>query len=65
MESTARRQTLGDIVRRSAKRTPHKPAILCGATQWTFAEFDAVCSRVAAGDCARDRAQIVIAGCLG
>lgn len=49
MDSAVRRQTLGDIVRRSAKRTPGKPAILCGGTQWTFAEFDAVCDRVAAG----------------
>ncbi|TWO73326.1 long-chain-fatty-acid--CoA ligase [Caenimonas sedimenti] len=49
METAVRRQTLADIVRRSAKRTPHKPAIVCGGTQWTFAEFDAVCDRVAAG----------------
>jgi fatty-acyl-CoA synthase len=49
MDSAVRRQTLGDIVRRSAKRTPAKPAILCGGTQWSFAEFDAVIDRVAAG----------------
>ena len=43
------RQTLGDILRRSAAREPRKTAIVCGATTWTFAEFDAVCDRLAAG----------------
>jgi fatty-acyl-CoA synthase len=45
----ARRQTLADLLRRSAKRHPRKTAIICGAVQWDYAEFDAVCSRVAAG----------------
>src|SRR6059058_3798240 len=43
------RQTLGDILRRSAAREPRKTAIICGGTTWTFAEFDAVCDRLAAG----------------
>ncbi len=42
----ARRQTLADLPRRSARRHPHKLAIVCGdgaqATRWTFADFDAV-----------------------
>ena len=43
------RQTLGDILRRSAAREPRKTAIVCGATTWTFAEFDAICDRLVAG----------------
>jgi fatty-acyl-CoA synthase len=49
MTSLARRHSLSDLLHRSATRSPHKPAILCGDTQWSYAEFDAVCSRVAAG----------------
>jgi len=43
------RQTIGDLPRRTAARSPAKLAIACGAVQWTYAEFDAVCERVAAG----------------
>src|SRR4051812_43843200 len=43
------RQTLGDILRRSAAREPRKTAIVCGGTTWTFADFDAICDRLAAG----------------
>jgi len=45
----ARRQTLADLLRRSARREPGKLAIACGATRWTYAEFDATCSRLASG----------------
>ena len=38
---------LGDVLRRTAARLPHKTAIVCGAVSWTYAEFDAVCSRLA------------------
>jgi fatty-acyl-CoA synthase len=44
-----RRQTLGDLLRRSAARHPDKLAIACGAVRWSYREFDAVCSRLAAG----------------
>ncbi len=44
-----RRQTLADLLHRTAARLPNKPAILCGDTAWTWREFDAVVSRVAAG----------------
>jgi fatty-acyl-CoA synthase len=44
-----RRQTLSDLLHRTAARLPHKPGILCGATRWSWAEFDAVVSRLAAG----------------
>ncbi|SCK52671.1 fatty-acyl-CoA synthase [Variovorax sp. HW608] len=46
-QETARRQTLADLLRRSARRYPDKLAIACGETRWTYAEFDAICSRVA------------------
>ena len=49
MDSAVRRQTLADLLRRSAKRFPRKTAIVCGATRWTFAEFDQVTDRLAAG----------------
>jgi fatty-acyl-CoA synthase len=43
------RQTLGDLLRRSARRLPHKLAIRCGSTDWSFAELDRVADRFAAG----------------
>ena len=49
MDTAIRRQTLADLLRRSAKRHPARTAIICGATRWTFTEFDAVTDRVAAG----------------
>ncbi len=47
--SLIRRQTLGDLLRRSAARHPNQPAIACGGVRWTYAEFDALCDRLAAG----------------
>ena len=44
-----RRQTLGDLLHRSAMRTPAKLAIACGEVRWSYAEFDALSDRVAAG----------------
>ena len=44
-----RRQTLADVLRRTAQRLPAKTAIVCGGTRWTYAEFDALVTRVAAG----------------
>jgi fatty-acyl-CoA synthase len=41
--------TLGDLLRRTAKRTPNKTAIVCGAVRWTYAEYDAICNRLANG----------------
>ena len=40
MHSVTRRQTLADLLRRSAARTPDKLAIVCGEIRWTYAEFD-------------------------
>ena len=44
-----RRQTIADALRRTAIRLPTKTGIVCGATTWTYAEFDALVSRLAAG----------------
>ena len=44
-----RRQTLADLLRRTAQRLPHKTGIVCGAVRWTWREFDAVVDRLAAG----------------
>ncbi|MGA2843631.1 MAG: AMP-binding protein, partial [Steroidobacteraceae bacterium] len=53
MDAALRRQTLGDLLHRSAKRFPEKPAIICGDTVWSYAEFDTLCDRLAAGLSAR------------
>jgi fatty-acyl-CoA synthase len=49
VDTAIRRQTLADLLHRSAKRFPRKTAIECGATRWSFAEFDALADRLAAG----------------
>jgi fatty-acyl-CoA synthase len=49
MDSAVRRQTIADLLHRTAKRLPRKPGLICGNVRWTFAEFDAVVDRVAAG----------------
>src|SRR5947209_8383783 len=43
----ARRDTIGDALRRSAARNPGKDAIVFGERRWTFAEIDAAADRVA------------------
>ena len=53
MESIVRRQTLGDLLRRSAARTPQKTAVICGEVSWSYAEFNAIADCVAAGLAAR------------
>jgi fatty-acyl-CoA synthase len=54
-----RRQTLGDLLRRSARRFPARRALEFGAVRWSYAELDArvdrlalslQCQGVAAGD---------------
>jgi fatty-acyl-CoA synthase len=49
MHSITRRQTLADLLRRSAARTPNKLAVVCGEVRWTYAEFDRISGRLAAG----------------
>ena len=49
MDNAIRRQSIADLLHRSAKRYPGKTAIVCGAVKWTFAEFDSVVDQVAAG----------------
>ncbi len=46
----ARRQSIGDVLRRSARRYPQKSAIECGEhIRWSYARFDALCDQLAAG----------------
>lgn len=47
--SRARRQTLGEILHRSAQRFPDKIAVKFGEVSWTYREYDGICSRLAAG----------------
>jgi fatty-acyl-CoA synthase len=49
MHALTRRQTLADLLHRSAARHPHKLAVACGDTRWTYGEFDRLCDRLAAG----------------
>src|SRR5690606_846168 len=44
-----RRQTIADALHRTALRLPDKLAIACGDTRWSYADFDALVSRLAAG----------------
>jgi fatty-acyl-CoA synthase len=49
MNPIVRRQTLADLLRRTAARLPAKLAVVCGETRWTYAEFDGIVERLAAG----------------
>jgi fatty-acyl-CoA synthase len=49
MNPSIHRHTLGDLLRRTRARHPDKLAIRCGTVDWTYAEFDAVVDRLAAG----------------
>lgn len=47
--ATARQHGIGDLLCRTASRTPHKTAIICGGVNWTYAEFDSICVRLGRG----------------
>jgi fatty-acyl-CoA synthase len=49
MNPAVHRQTLGDLLHRSAARNPDKLAVVCGETRWTYGEFDRLSDRLAAG----------------
>lgn len=49
MNSQIRRQTLGDLLRRTARRYPDKTGLIFGDVSWTYAQFDAICNRLAHG----------------
>jgi len=49
MSSELRRQNIADLLRRSAARYPNRVAIVCAQTCWTYAQFSALCDRLAAG----------------
>ncbi len=44
-----RQQSLGTMLRRSARRHHDRVAIICGETTWTYAEFDSLADRLANG----------------
>ena len=44
---TARRQTLADLLRRSARRFPARMAVEFGDVRWSYAELDTVVDRLA------------------
>lgn len=44
--TSARRQTIADLLRRTARRLPNKAAVICGDTSWTYGEFDFVCDEI-------------------
>lgn len=45
----AREHSIGDLLRRSASRTPNKSAVICGREVWTFVELDVICNRLGRG----------------
>jgi fatty-acyl-CoA synthase len=46
--SLARRQTLGDLLRRTARHSPKRVALVCGAQTWSYGELDAIVDRLCA-----------------
>jgi fatty-acyl-CoA synthase len=46
--SLARRQTLGELLRRTARRVPQRMALLCGSHHWSYAELDAIVDQLSA-----------------
>ena len=44
-----RRQSLSTMLRRAALRHGAKPAILCGATRWSYADLDALAALLPPG----------------
>ena len=49
MDHVIRRHSLGDLLRRTARRCPEKLAIRCDEVVWSYAQFDAICNRLAHG----------------
>lgn len=49
MNTQIRRQTLGDLLRRTARRFPNKIGLVYGDEAWTYSKFDAICNRLAHG----------------
>jgi fatty-acyl-CoA synthase len=49
MPDALHQQTISDLLRRTARRTPDKLAIRCGGVAWTYGEFDAIVGRLARG----------------
>ncbi len=45
----AREHSIGDLLRRSARRDPEKTALICGEVVWSFAQMDEICNRLGRG----------------
>jgi fatty-acyl-CoA synthase len=48
-DAVSRRQTLGDMLARTARRHPDKAAVMCGGQSWTYPELDVLVDDLAAG----------------
>ena len=55
-DAGAIRQNIADTLRRTAARLPHKLAIQCGETSWSYLQFDQLCNRLANGLMSRNLA---------
>lgn len=49
LSADMRRQSLGTVLRRSAMRHGGRPALICGATTWSYAELDRIADRLCNG----------------
>ncbi|MDE2368429.1 MAG: acyl-CoA synthetase [Burkholderiales bacterium] len=49
MSNLLHRQSLADLLRRTAARYPNRAAIRCGALQWSWRDFDRIVGSLAAG----------------
>lgn len=49
LDPVIRRQTIADALHRTALRLPDKTAIVCGEVCWSYADFNALVTRLAAG----------------
>ncbi|PZQ22637.1 MAG: acyl-CoA synthetase [Sphingopyxis macrogoltabida] len=49
VDALVRRQSLSELLSRSAARHGERPAIICGEVEWSYARFDAIVDELAAG----------------
>jgi fatty-acyl-CoA synthase len=49
ISTSARRQTISELLRRSARRTPDKTAVICGDVSWSYRAFDEICETLSRG----------------
>ncbi|TAH67850.1 MAG: long-chain-fatty-acid--CoA ligase [Rhodopseudomonas palustris] len=49
ISSQARRHTISELLRRTARRMPDKTAVICGELSWSYRQFDEVCDQLSRG----------------